>query len=174
MALVCMHSSCSTVLKNDRSSLGWRIVYRENPAWQWGRHCKGKRVIRADRHPWILIIVSHVLLVATLSHLHTSPFLYPNVHNMPVPPPPLYILKCPCLSIYAFTLSCLTDIHLPIPLSNKNKNVWNSQGVSWQAVAHSSPVTQPFSAWLCFCVVSPSFAWIHPHPTLLFHCIFSW
>jgi len=103
------------------------------------------------------------------SHPHTSPFLYPHLHRMPAPCTLLHILKCPPLSFPAFSLSSLTDLHLPKPLSNKNKNVWNSQGVSWQAAARSSPMTQPFSSPLQSCVVSPSFACTHPQPTFLLY-----
>lgn len=169
MASSCTQGSCTTVLNNDRSSLEWGRDYREDPVWQWSRHSKGKRGLTADIHVWFLIILSHMLIVATPSHPHTSPFLYPHLHRTPAPPSLLHIPKCSPFSLPAFSLSCFTDLHLPKPLSNKNKNVWNLQGVSWQAVSHSSLVTQPFSSSLYSCVVNPSFACTHPRPMFLLY-----
>lgn len=103
------------------------------------------------------------------SRPHTSPFLYPHLHLLPAPPSHLHIPTYLHLSFPAFSLSCLTDLHLLKPLSNKNKNVWNLQGVSAQAVSHSSPVTQLYSSPLSFCVVCPQFACTHLHPTFLLH-----
>lgn len=97
------------------------------------------------------------------SRPHTSPFFITCL----LPPSLLHILKCPHLSFPVFSLSCLTDLHLPKSLSNKNKIVWNWQGVSWQAVAYSFFVSQPFSFPLYSGVVSPSFVCIHPHATFL-------
>lgn len=160
-----MHGSYTTVLNNDRTSLEWGRDYREDPAWQGSKQSKGKRGLTADRHTWILIILSHVQVVATSSHPHTSLFLCYRLHCMSVLLSPLHILKRPCLSLHAFALSWSPPTQ---PLSNKNKNVWNSQGVSWQAIAHSFPVTQPFSAWLLLCG-KPYISMYTPSP-----CIFSW
>lgn len=120
MASAWTHGSCTTVLNNDRSSLEWGRDYREDPVWQWSWHSKGKRGLTSDRHPWFLIILSHCWLLQSISP-HTSPYLYPPLCRMPAPSFPLHILKCPCLSFPAFSLSRLTDLHLPKPLSNKIK-----------------------------------------------------
>lgn len=168
MASIWTHGSCTTVLNNDRSSLEWGRDYREDPVWQWSWHSKGKRGLTSDRHPWFLITLSHCWLLQSISPPHVSLSLPSSLSHacslLSSPHPEMPLPLFPCLFFVLFNWSPPTQT--PI---KQNKNVWNSQGVSWQAVVHSFPVTQPFPSPLSSCVVSPSFLCIHPLPTRLLY-----